>query len=251
MFTEPKRVEKQAEKAANFIFHAHALKDTQPREKETKHFLLRAKYELDRIPEIRDNIIASWQKAGSYKGESDELIAHMIAERQASIEGRMYLAAKQAGFKPLPMIPDLAAKELQTNRARTETLTQELIQKHGLSETAATDCAKDILRHQETHGEKPSSEQMAAMVQISRELDKQGDPSSMGQANIEYLRRRNGDLQFREMVSHGKGLSGFREFPYKEQSYSQSQAIERSYQRQNSDRASEDKTNGYEMEISL
>lgn len=150
-----KRVEKQAEKSANFIFHAHTLKGTQPREKETKHFLLRAKYELDRIPEIRDNIIASWQKAGSYKGESDELIAHMIAERQASIEGRMYLAAKQAGFKPLPMIPDLAAKELQTNRATTGTLTQDLIKKHGLSETAATDCAKNILRYQETMEKNP------------------------------------------------------------------------------------------------
>lgn len=246
-----KRIEKQAEKAANFIFHAHTLKGTQPTEKETKQFLFRAKYELDRIPEIRDNIIAGWQKANSYKGEKDELIAHMIAERQASIEGRMFLDAKQAGLKPLPIIPDLAARELKAHRATTETLTQELIQKHKLSESAATNCAKDILRHQETHGEKPSDSQMAAMVQISRDLDKQGYPASIGTHNIEYLRRRDGDLQFREMVSADKDLSGFNNFPHKKQSYSQPQTLERSHEKANPTRAIEENSKSYELEVSL
>lgn len=246
-----KRVEKQAEKTANFIFHAHTLKGTQPTDKETKHFLLRAKYELDRLPEIRDELIHKWQKANSYKGEKDELIAHMIAERQASIEGRMYLEAKQSGFKPLPIIPDLAARELKSHRATTETLAQDLIKKHGLSETAATYCAKDILRLQETHGEKPSLEQMATMVQISRELDKQGYPASIGTHNIEYLRRRDGDLQFREMASQDKDLSGFKDFPYKEQSYSQPHTPAKSYKEKNSDRSLEENAKSYEMELSL
>ncbi len=246
-----KRVEKQAEKAANFIFYAHTLKGTQPMEKETKHFLLRAKYELDRIPEIRDTIIAEWKKASSYKGEKDELIAHMVAERQASIEGRMYLEAKQAGFKPLSNIPDLAEKELKAHRTTTEAIAQKLVKKHGLSEMAATHCAKDILRHQEIHGEKPSDSQMAAMVQISRELDKQGYPISMGPHNIEYLRRREGDLQFREMASQGKDLSGFKEFPHREQSYFQSQTRIKSYETEKSTRALEENARDYGMELSM
>lgn len=219
-----KRIDRQGERAANFIFHAHTLKGTRPTAKETKYFLLRAKYELNRIPEIRNNIIDGWQKANSYKGEKDELIAHMIAERQASIEGRMYLQAKQAGFTPLPNIPDLAAKELKSHRAQTESLSQELIQKHRLSKSAATSCAKDILRHQETHGEKPTDSQMAAMVQISKELDKQGYPASMGTHNIEYLRRRDGDMQCREMAVQGKDFSGFKNFPHAGENYSQPQA---------------------------
>lgn len=246
-----KRVEKQAEKAANFIFHAHTLKGTQPTEKETKHFLLRAKYELDRLPEIRDTIIAGWQKANRYKGEKDELIAHMIAERQASIEGRMYLEAKQRGLPPTPTIPDMAGKELKTNRAKTETLAQDLIKKHGLSETAATNCAKDILRYQETHGEKPSDSQMAAMVQISHELDKKTSPSSMDSHNIEYLRRRDGDLQFRELASQGKDLSGFREFPHKEQSYSQPQTWVKPYETQKPARVIEENASDYDLGFSM
>jgi hypothetical protein len=246
-----KRVEKQAEKAANFIFYAHTLKGTQPTEKETKHFLLRAKYELDHIPEIRDTIIADWQKAGSYKGEKDELIAHMIAERQASIEGRMFLKAKQTGLKPLPIIPELAAKELKAHRTKTETFAQELAKKHGLSEAAAIDCAKNILRHQETHGEKPSDSQMAAMAQISCELDKQSYPPSMGFHNIEYLRRRDGDLQFREMAAQGKDLSGFNNFPYKEQSYAQPHTTAKSYKEKSFDRSVEENAKSYGMELSI
>ncbi len=90
---------------ANFIFYAHTLKGTRASEKQLGHFLQRAKYELDRIPEIRDEIIAGWKKFDSYRGEKDELISHMMAERQASVEGRMYLEAKQRslrleGFNP-------------------------------------------------------------------------------------------------------------------------------------------------------
>lgn len=130
---------------------------------------------------------------------------------------------KQAGLKLLSTIPDLAEKELKTHTLATKTFVRELVKKHGLSETAATYCSKDILHHQETHGEKPSSEQMGAMVQISRQLDKESYPSSMGSHNIEYLRRRDGEVQFREMTSQGKDLSRFMEFPHKEKSYDQIQ----------------------------
>jgi hypothetical protein len=223
------RVEKQAEKAAHFIFFTHTLKGTQPTEKETKRFLLRAKYELDRTSEIRDELIHGWQKTGEYKGTKDELIAHMIAERQASIEGRMYLDAKQKGLTPLSVIPDLAEKELKAHRTKTEPLAQELIQKHNLSESAATNCAKDILRHQETHGEKTSSTHVSIMVQISRELDQKNYDPSIGGHNIEYLRRRDGDLMFREMTSQGKDLSRFRDFPYREKAYGYSQPLAKIY----------------------
>lgn len=206
---------------------------------------------MDRTPEIRDELIHKWRQAGSYKGEKDELIAHMIAERQASIEGRMFLEAKQAGLKPLPIIPDLAEKEIKTHRATTETLAQELSKKHGLSESAATNCAKDILRYQETHGEKPSDSQMAAMVQISRELDKADYPATVGQANIEYLRRREGDIQLRELASAAKDLSGFRDFPYGDRTNYQPQTPVKSYETTKPARAIEENAKSYELELSI
>ncbi|MBA3814484.1 MAG: AAA family ATPase [Alphaproteobacteria bacterium] len=234
-----KRVSHQSEKAASYIFHAHTLKGTNPTENGTKHFLLRAKYELDRIPEIRADIIAGWKKVNSYKSEKDELIAHMMAERQASVEGRLYLEAKQRGLKPeglnptgltpSPTIPDLAKQEIKQNKATEARLSQDLIAKQRLSESAATQCAKDITRYMETHGQKPTAEQMSAMAQISRDLDKQGYDPSIGTHNIEYLRRRDGDLRFRDWSASNKDLSGFKDFPHVSQDYAQSQARVKSH----------------------
>lgn len=178
----------------------------------------------------------------------------------------MYLEAKQRELKseglnppglnpigtiPPSNLPDLAAKELRINRAATETLARELSQKHSLSETAAKDCAKDILRYQETHGEKLSSSQMTAMVQISRELDKRDYPTSLGQASIEYLRRRDADLQFREFTSHGKDLSGFKEFPHKEQRDTQPHVNVKSYETPKPTRSIEENAKVFEMDMSL
>ncbi|MBA3814543.1 MAG: hypothetical protein H0X26_08700 [Alphaproteobacteria bacterium] len=239
-----KDIDRQSEKAANFIFHAHTLKGTRSTDKQTEHFLQRAKYELDRITEIRDDIIAGWKTVDSYRGEKDELIAHMMAERQASVEGRMYLEAKHRGLKPegfnpagfnptgltpSPTIPDLAREEIKQNRATTVILAEELATKQRLSASAATLCAKDITRYMETHGQKPSSEQISAMAQISKDLDKQGYASSIGTHNIEYLRRRDGDLQFRDWSASIKDLSGFRDFPHAVQDYTQPQARTKSY----------------------
>ena len=175
----------------------------------------------------------------------------MIAERQASIEGRMYLEAKQRGLTPLPTIPDLAARELKANRAGTETIVQGLVKKHGFSESAATNCAKDILRYQETHGEKPSTSQMSAMVQITRELDKQAYPPSMSSHNIEYLRRRDGDLQFRELASQGKDLSGFRDFPCRDQGYDQPHTTVQSYEKARPAPPIKENEKVYEVELFL
>ena len=88
---------------------------------------------------------------------------------------------------------------------------------------------------------------MAAMVQISRELGKEGYPRSMGQANIEYLHRRDRDLRFRELSSAGKGLSGFRDFPHKEQSY----ALDSPPAATNPPRSIEENAKVYETELSL
>ncbi|MBA3814264.1 MAG: AAA family ATPase [Alphaproteobacteria bacterium] len=229
-----KEIDRQAEKAATFIFHAHTLKGTRASEKQTEQFLQRAKYELDRVPEIRDDLIAGWKKVNSYKQEKDELIAHMIAERQASVEGRMYLEAKQRGlkpedlkpdgFNPSPTIPDLAKEEIKQNRTSTTVLAEKLATKQRLSESAATFCAKDITRYMEIHGQKPTAEQMSAMAQISRELDKQGYDPSIGTHNIEYLRRRDGDLRLRDWSASSKDLSEFRDFPHAAQDYAQSQS---------------------------
>ncbi|MBA3814522.1 MAG: AAA family ATPase [Alphaproteobacteria bacterium] len=251
-----KDIDRQANKTANFIFHAHTLKGTRPTDKQSEHFMQRAKYELDRIPEIRDEIIAGWKKFDSYKSEKDELIAHMMAERQASVEGRMYLEAKHRGLKPpgLPpssMIPNLAKEEIKQNRATTVILAEKLASKQRLSEFAATQCAKDITRYMETHGQKPSSEQMSAMAQISRELDKQGYDPSIGLHNIEYLRRGDGDLRFRDWSASIKDLSRFRDFPHAEQNYSQTQTRVKSYAQEKPVREQEENSKVFERDFSM
>ncbi|MBA3814593.1 MAG: AAA family ATPase [Alphaproteobacteria bacterium] len=256
-----KDIDRQAERAANFIFHTHTLKGTRPTEKQAAHFLERAKYELDRIPEIRDEIIAGWKKLNSYKSEKDELIAHMIAERQASVEGRMCLEIKQRGLTPTELnpggltpsstIPDLAKEEIKQNRATTVILAEKLVTKQRLSELAATQCAKDIIRYMETHGQKPTAEQMSAMAQISRDLDKQGYDHSIGSHNIEYLRWRDGDLRLRDWSASSRNLEGFRDFPHAVQDYTQSENRTKSYAQEQSVHAQEENLKSYEMDFSM
>jgi len=196
------RIKLQAEKAASFIFYAHTLKGTTHTEKETRLHLLRAKYELDRISEIRVELIKEWQHEGIFNEKKDSLIAHMIAERQASIEGRLYFEAKQKGLNPPLNIEDIAKQELGKHRTQTKDLAQKLTEKFALSENAATHCAKDILRYKEIHGEKPTTDQINHMVQISREFEKSNFSSkTIDTPEIEFLRRREGDLLLRDATS--------------------------------------------------
>ncbi len=195
------RVPLQAERAANFIFYAHTLGGTTPTEKETKHFLARAKYELDRIPHIKEKLTEEWHKRGNFDEKKDPLLIHMIAERQASIEGRLFLEAKQEGLKPPVNIPQLAEAEFKTHRAEAKTLAQKLGVQYSLSKNAATECAKNILRYQETHGAKPTDTQMTAMAEIAHQIEEKYPDSlekDLGSHNLVYLRRMNGDSMFRD-----------------------------------------------------
>ncbi|HUX78500.1 MAG TPA: AAA family ATPase, partial [Alphaproteobacteria bacterium] len=206
------RIPLQAERAATFIFHAHTLKKTEPTEKETKLYLLRAKYELDRIPEISKKLNEEWHQKGHFDEKKDSLLIRMIAERQASIEGRLFFEAKQMGLQSSSNISELAESELKEHRSQTKPLAQKLISQHALSERAAIHCAKNILRYQETHGEKLTSGQMTAMAQISHQLeDKYNTPfaKEVGSHNIEYMRRMDGDLMFRERCSQEKASMSF------------------------------------------
>jgi len=195
------RISLQAERAANFIFYAHILNGTEPTEKETNRFLARAKYELDRIPQIKEKLNDEWYKKGNFDEQKDPLIIHMIAERQASIEGRLFLEAKQAGLKPSSNIPKLAETEFKDHRVENKTLAQKLGVQYSLSEEAAKDCAKNVLRYQETHGSKPTDTQMTALVEIAHQLEEKYPDSlerEAGSHNLTYLRRMNGDSMFRE-----------------------------------------------------
>lgn len=198
------RIALQSEKTADFIFHAHTLKGTIPTEEETELFFWRAKYELDRIPEIRKDIIKDWDRENNFDETKDGIIAHMIAERQASIEGRLYLEARQKGLEPPDNISDLAEQELQEHRTWEKELVQKASEKYGLSESAAIYCAKNVLRYKETHGEKPSEGQISAMVQIARELENREYAHPLKEHDsheVEFLRRREGDLLFRQGCS--------------------------------------------------
>ncbi|MBA3814549.1 MAG: hypothetical protein H0X26_08730 [Alphaproteobacteria bacterium] len=80
----------------------------------------------------------------------------MIAGRQASIEGRLFLEAKEAGQKPSPNIPQLAEIEFKNNRAHTKAFSKQLGIKYFLSKSVAKECARNFLMHQATHGAKPT-----------------------------------------------------------------------------------------------
>jgi hypothetical protein len=195
------RIPLQADRAANFIFYAHTLGGTTPTEKETKQFLARAKYELDRIHQIKEKLTEEWHERGNFDAQKDPLLIHMIAERQAFIEGRLFLEAKQEGLKPPFNISQLAEVEFKAHRAEAKTLAQELSTNYSLSKNAATECAKNILRHQETHDTKLTDTQMTAIAEISRQIeDKYPDflEKDLGSHNLLYLRRMNADSMFRE-----------------------------------------------------
>ncbi len=195
------RIPIQAERAANFIFYAHTLNGTKPTEKETKLFIARAKYELDRIPEIKEKLTEEWHKKGNFNEQKDPLLVHMIAERRASIEGRLFFEAREAGEKPSSDIPKLAEIEFKTNKAHTSALAQNLGVQYSLSKNAAAECARNMLRYQETHGSKPTDTQMTAMAQIAHQIEEKYPDfheKDIGSHNLTYLRRMNGDSMFRE-----------------------------------------------------
>ncbi|OJW47894.1 MAG: hypothetical protein BGO67_03115 [Alphaproteobacteria bacterium 41-28] len=196
----------QAHKTAEFIFQSYALKGINPTPEVVKLLSSRAGYEVDRIPELRKELIKEWMDRDDY--EKDEgFKAHMMAERLASIEGRLLLEAKQQGLPSPKDLADLARRELNQHIDKTEKLTQDLSQKHDLSEKVALLCANHTLRYKETHGENPSDGQMAKMVQISRELEERKEfLSKDGQSSheIHYLVRQEGDLLLRDISSHGK-----------------------------------------------
>ncbi|MBP9691705.1 MAG: AAA family ATPase [Alphaproteobacteria bacterium] len=195
------RIPIQAERAANLIFYAHTLNGTKPTEKETKLFIARAKYELDRIPEIKEKLTNEWHKKGNFDEKNDPLIIHMIAERRASIEGRLFFEAREAGEKPSSDIPKLAEIEFKTNKAHTNALAQNLGAQYSLSKNASAECARNTLRYQETHGSKPTDTQMTAMAQIAHQIEEKYPDfheKDIGAHNLTYLRRMNGDSMFRE-----------------------------------------------------
>ncbi|MBX9621940.1 MAG: MobA/MobL family protein [Alphaproteobacteria bacterium] len=195
------RIPLQAERAANFIFYAHTINGSEPTEKETKHFLARAKYELDRIPHIKEKFTEEWHKRGNFDEQKDPLLIHMIAERQASIEGRLFLEAKQEGLKPSTNIPQLAEAEFKAHRGETKALAQKLGVQYSFSENAANECTKNILKYQETHGTRPTNTQMTAMAEIAHQIEEKYPDSlekDLGSHNLVYLRRMNADSMFKE-----------------------------------------------------
>jgi hypothetical protein len=76
----------------------------------------------------------------------------MIAERQASIEGRVFLEAKQEELKPPSNLPQLAEAEFKAHRTETKALAQKLSTQYSLSKNAATECTKKpMVQNPPTH----------------------------------------------------------------------------------------------------
>lgn len=210
-FTSDKRerIPLQVERAANFIFHAYTLRGMELSEQETRLYLLRAKYELDRLPQIKEELTDEWYKRGIFDEKKDPLIIHMIAERRASIEGRLYFEAKQAGLKPSSNIPQWAETEFKTHKAEAKAIAAKLGAQYSLSTSAASECARNALRYQETHGTKPTDTQMTAMAEIAHQIEEKHPDyleKDVGSHNLAYMRRMNGDDMLRERCYEEKGV---------------------------------------------
>lgn len=156
------RIPIQAEKTAAFLLHAYGDISALPPEHEVVNFSLRAKYELNRLPKIQKDLMD--------EGETNAYRAYSIADRLASIEGRLYFEALQKGGEPLHPSFD-ARREFYKNQAQAPQLAAELIRQHYISEKSALQCARDLLRYRETHGENPSADQTDKMIQIAKQLE--------------------------------------------------------------------------------
>lgn len=192
----------QAERTATFLIHAYKHNGRNPTQEEMAQFSLRAKYELNRIPEIRKELIKDWKDKNSLK-ENDGLRAHMIAERLASIESRFYLKAKQDGTKAPSNIAELAQQELKKDRTHTPKLTEDLSQKYSLSQNIATHVSKDILRYKEIHGVFSSQSQIASMIQTAQKIAEKDYALALkkkfNKLEADYLQRYEGDLLFKHV----------------------------------------------------
>jgi hypothetical protein len=201
----------QAERTATFLVHSYREKGLNPTQEEIRHLSLRAKYELKRIPEIRQDLIEQWTRNNSFQ-KNEGILAHMIAERLASIEGRLYLEAQQKDSKLLTNIAHLAKEEFELHKEQTPALVQHLTQHYALSKAVATHCAKDILRARETYGEDPSSSQIDKMVKIALEVEKRDYrhiSKLLDSSEIDFLRRKEGDLMLRDTSSHELHASSY------------------------------------------
>jgi Ti-type conjugative transfer relaxase TraA len=198
-----RRLPLQAERTAEFLLHRHGLEKNTPHPEEMTPLFLRAKYELNRAPEISRELIRNWDRDGNFEEEKDGIFAHMIAERLASIEGRLYVEAKRNGLNPPSNIEELAQKELEVHRQKAKELAKGLSQKYFLSENSALECAKNTLRYKETHGEKPSEDQTSQMAEIQKTLEGR-EPIYASQGflshEIAFFKRREADLLFRSFA---------------------------------------------------
>lgn len=156
------RIPIQAERTAAFILHAYGDTSVLPPEHEVVNFSLRAKYELNRLPEIQKDLME--------QGETNAYRAYNIADRLASIEGRLYFEALQKGGEPLHPSFD-AKREFDKNQGQAPQLAAELIRTHYISDKVTLQCARDLLHYRETHGENPSADQLEKMIQISKQLE--------------------------------------------------------------------------------
>jgi len=186
------RIALQSERTTTYILHAYRERNILPAEDEMVNFSLRAKYELDRLPEIQQDLMD--------QGEKSPYRAYQIANRLASIEGRLTFEARAKGKEALYPSYD-AKKELAQHREQLPHLAQELMRKYDLSDIASQRCAQNILRYKETHGEKPSAEQMAKMVEISQRLEHK-DYSGRDVAAKAFLRQKEADLLFKHGLSY-------------------------------------------------
>jgi Ti-type conjugative transfer relaxase TraA len=160
-------INRQSRKAASFLIHNCDFQNNLLTEVEIKESLRRAKYEEDRVQEIYKEMMGVNSLSFKLK---DELEIFRIAERRASIEGRILQEVFQDKREMPQNLASYANIEVKENMRKQKALKAELEKSNNLSDEVASYSSLFSVYHKETHGKEPTTGQMKMMIRVSQEL---------------------------------------------------------------------------------
>ncbi len=180
----------------------------------------RAKYEVERVQDIFKEMMG----VNSRKFKSvGELEIHMIAERRASIEGRILQEVFQNKREMPQNLESFANIEVKDNMRKQKVLKIEIAKSHNLSDEVASYTSIFMAHHKDMHGKDPTTDQMKIMIHVSQELIYRKQALKLEHCDsreIDYRLIKEGEQLVNIYSVSGKSLS-FKELQ-KIQDYSQS-----------------------------
>lgn len=160
----------QAESTTDYLYHAFTLKGQDPTPKEVENYSRVSRYILERIPHLHKELIEKGKSERGYE-KTYALKALIIAERIATIEGRLLLKAQESGNETPKNYRDLAYQEFTQHQINKKGLASDLAKQHKLSKDNAFRLANEVLRYREKYGSSPSNKQTTHMISIVKYIE--------------------------------------------------------------------------------